>query len=102
MHKLANFSSNPSKLLFEVLVYMLSCIRDNNTFGLKYFDDMTDALVSDILRQASIKTDNQLMAFSYSSWQDCLNTGRSTGEYMIFYQGGQIDHVTHVPGPIDQ
>ena len=42
------------------------------------------------------------MDFSYSSWQDCTETGRSTGAYIIFYQGGPIDHGTHVPGPFDQ
>ena len=38
------------------------------------------------------------MAFSNSSWQDCTDTGRSTGAYIIFYQGGPIDHGRHVPG----
>ena len=42
------------------------------------------------------------MAFSDSSWQDCPNTGRITGAYIIFYQGGTIDHDKHVPGPVDQ
>ena len=42
------------------------------------------------------------MAFSDSSWQDCPDTGRSTGAYIIFYQGGPIYHVTHVPGPVAQ
>ena len=42
------------------------------------------------------------MDFSDSSWQDCPDTGRSTGAYMIFYQGGPIDHVTYVPGPVAQ
>ena len=42
------------------------------------------------------------MAFSDYSWQDCPDTGRSTGAYIIFYQGGKIDHVTHVTGPVDQ
>ena len=28
------------------------------------------------------------MAFSDSVWQDCPDTGRSTGAYIIFYQGG--------------
>ena len=42
------------------------------------------------------------MDFSGSSWQDCPDTGRSTGEYIIFYQGGRIDHGTHVPGPVAQ
>ena len=42
------------------------------------------------------------MAFSDSSWQDCPDTGRSTGAYIIFYQCGPIDHGTHVPGPVAQ
>ena len=42
------------------------------------------------------------MAFSGSSWQDCPDTVRSTGAYIIFYQGGKIDHGTHVPGPVYQ
>ena len=58
---------------------------------------MNDSPVSDILRQASIKTENHLMDFSDSSWQDFPGTGRSTGAYIIFHQGGPIDHGTHVP-----
>ena len=42
------------------------------------------------------------MAFSDSSWQDCPDTGRSTRSQIIFYQGGQIDHGTHVPGLVAQ
>ena len=42
------------------------------------------------------------MAFYDSSWQDCPDTGRSTGAYIIFYQGGPIDHGTHVLGPVEQ
>ena len=42
------------------------------------------------------------MAFSDSSWQDFPDTGRTTGAYIIFYQGGPIDHGTHVPGTVAQ
>ena len=42
------------------------------------------------------------MAFSYSSCKYCPDTGRSTGAYIIFYPGGTIDHITHVPGPVAQ
>ena len=42
------------------------------------------------------------MAFSYSSWQYCPDTGRSTGAYIIFYQGETINHGTHVTGPVAQ
>ena len=50
----------------------------------------------------SIKTENQLMDLSDSSWQDCPDTGRSTGSYIIFYQDGKIEHGTHVPVPVSQ
>ena len=69
---------------------------------LKCYADMKDALVSDMLRQSSIKTENQLMAFSNSGWQYFPYTVRSIGEYIIFYQGGTIYHGTHVPGTVDQ
>ena len=42
------------------------------------------------------------MDFSDFSWKDFPDTGRSTGAYIIFYQGGPIDHGTHVPGPVAQ
>ena len=81
---------------------MLRDIRYNETLGLKYYADLNDAPVTDILRQANIITKNHLMAFSDSSWQDCPDTGRSTGACIIFYQGGPIDHGTHVTGSVAQ
>ena len=42
------------------------------------------------------------MAFSDFRWQYCPDTGRNTGAYIIFYQGGPIDHGTHVPVPVDK
>ena len=42
------------------------------------------------------------MTFSDYSWQDCPYTGISTGAYIIFYQGGKIDHGTHVSVPVAQ
>ena len=42
------------------------------------------------------------MVLSDSIWQDCPDTGRSTGSYMVFYQGLPIDHCKHVPGPVAQ
>ena len=71
---------------------------DNKTLVLKYDADLNDAPVTDLLRQASIKTNNCLMASSYPSCQDCPDTERSTGAYIILFQGGPINHVTHVPG----
>ena len=63
---------------------------------------MNDAPVTDLLIQASIKTKNHLMGFYDSSWKYCPDTGRSTGAYIILYQGGPIEYGTHVPGTVAQ
>ena len=63
VHKLEKFSANPGKVHFEVLVHLLRYIRDNNTLGLKYYAGFNDAPVTDLLRQANIKTKNHLMDF---------------------------------------
>ena len=63
VRKLAKFSANPGKVHFEGLVHILRYIRDNKTLGLKYYAYIIDAPVTDILRQASIKTENHLMNF---------------------------------------
>ena len=83
VHKLAKFSANPGKVHFEGLVHLLIYIRDNNTVGLKYYADLNDAPVTDLLRQANIKTKNHLIDFSDSSWQDCPDTERSTGTLLF-------------------
>ena len=81
VHKFAKFSANPGKVQFEGLVYLLRYIRDNKTLGLKYYTDLNDAPVTDLLRQVNINTKKHLMDFSDSIWQDCPDTGRSTGAY---------------------
>ena len=63
VHKLAKFSENPGKVHFEGLIHFLWYIRYKNTLDLKYYADINDAPVTDLLRQASIKTDNHLMDF---------------------------------------
>ena len=70
--------------------------------GLKYYADMKDAHLSDLLRQANINTKRMLMPFSDYSCQDCIGSVRSIGAYMIFYQGGTIEHSKNVPGPVPQ
>ena len=101
VHKLDLFLSNPGKLHFEGLGHLLRYIRDKKNLIMRYYSKIEDAPLSDPLIQARIKTWNQLMAFYYSIWKDCIDTGRSTWEN-VFYQSGPIDHWTHVPGPVAQ
>ena len=67
VHKLANFSSNPGKVHLEGLVRLLRYIRANKALGLKYYADMKDSPLSDLLIQANIETENQFMVIYDSS-----------------------------------
>ena len=51
---------------------------------------MKDTLLSDLLRQANINTDNQLMDLSDSSWKDLPCTGRNIGSYIMFIMVVQL------------
>ena len=75
VHKLAKFPANPGKVHFEGLIHLLRYIRDKKTLGLKYYADLNDAPVTDLLRQSNVKTKNHLMVFSDSSCQDFPDTG---------------------------
>ena len=101
VHKLSKFSANPGKVQFEGLVHIFRYIRDNKTLGLKYYTNINDAPVSGLLRQASIKTENHMMDFSDFICQDCTDTGRSTGSFIIFIKVGQLN-MAHVSGPYYQ
>ena len=102
VHKLVNFASNPGKLHFEGLVHLLIFVLDYKNLGLRYYAKREDAPLSDLLIQASIKIDKKLMVLFDFIWKDCLDTGRSTGEYILFYHGVPIDHCTHIPGSVSQ
>ena len=84
MYRLAKFTSNSGKVHFEGLVHLLRYIRYIKALGLKYYADMNDATVSDLLRQAIIKTENELMAFYDSSWQD-FQTLEEVQKHKLYY-----------------
>ena len=99
---MSNFSSNPGEVHFEDLVYLLRYIKDNMNLGLGYYANIEYAPLSDLLIQAIINIENLLMVFHDYICQNCLYTGRSTGEYIVFYQVVRIDHWTHVTSKVDQ
>ena len=96
VHKLAKLSSNCGDVDSEGLEHLLSYIWDNNNLSLNYYSDKKDLPLSDLLKRGSIKTENKLIPFSYSSWKDFPYNGIIKGVYIIFYHGGTVDHVIHV------
>ena len=88
----------PNSWIIHLFIY----IRDNNNLFLMWYSKIYYSRVSDLLRQDMIKTENQLMVFYDSRWQDCPYIGRSTVAYIVFHQGLTIDRWTHYPGTFSQ
>ena len=63
---------------------------------------MKYAPLSNLLIYVSINNENHFMALSDYIWKNCPDTVISTGANIIFYQGGTIDHGTHVLGTVFQ
>ena len=98
--KLAKFMRSPGRPHFKALIHLLGYLRDNAEYGLKYYRKIEDSAVHELLCQNDITDKHNMFGMCDSSWQDCVDTGRSTGSYMIFYQGGLVDFSTFVPVPV--
>ena len=44
--------------------------------------------------------EDTVVTFTDSSWNDCIDTGRSTGRNCSIMQGGSVDHSSHLPIPV--
>ena len=45
-------------------------------------------------------TEESIITFSDSSWNDCIDIGRSTGGHISYNQGGLTDCGNHLPVPV--
>jgi len=52
------------------------------------------------LQMNNLPTNLKLIVMSDSSWNDDVETGRSTGCFLIFYMGGLINHSSNMPDPV--
>ena len=98
--KLAKFLKYPGRKHFQALIHVLRYIKSKPNLGLKYYSDFLQSPLYELLRNQEIQFKNFIISFSDSSWQDCIDTGKSTGSYIIMYQGGVIDHGSMVPTPV--
>ena len=98
--KLAKFMRVPGQEHFRALTHVLQYLRDNSNYGITFYRVIEDSPIHQLLEQAGEKNVKQLFGMHDSSWQDCPDTGRSTGAFVLFSQGGAVDYNTFVPSPV--
>ena len=100
IRKLAKFNHLPGRKHFVAMIHCLHHIRCFHRNGVTYYSKVDDAPVTRMLHDADIEFDSPFFGMSDSSWQDCPDTGRSTGGFLTFYQGGITDASSNVPDPV--
>jgi hypothetical protein len=100
IRKLCSVMSMPGELHFKALIHLLHHIRCHPPNAICFYCDVTHSPLYGLLQSAGLPDINPiLVAFSDASWGDTEDR-RSTGSYLIFFQGGIISHSTFVPSPI--
>jgi hypothetical protein len=94
------FTRHPGVNHMEDLSHLLRYLRDNMYFCLKFYSDINMSPVTRLLSSNGISLDNPLITFSDSSWNDDIDTGRSTGCFIIIHMGGVVEHSSNMPDPV--
>jgi hypothetical protein len=84
----------------EALLHLWGYLRDNMYLRLKYFSDITMSPITRLLSSNGISLDNALCTFTDSSWNDGVDTGRSSGCFTVIYMGGVDEHSSNMPDSV--
>ena len=84
----------------DAIIHVLRYLRDNPTLGIKYNADLGQSPLYKMSQKNGLSTSNELVTFCDSSWQDDVDTSRSTGCYVITYREGIVDQSSNLPEPI--
>jgi hypothetical protein len=98
--KLCSHMQFPGERHFKALLHLLHHIRCHPPNALCYYTDPTQSPLAALLRNADLsRLDPFFITITDSSWGDC-DDQRSTGCYLVLFQGGLVDYSSFVPTPI--
>ena len=83
--KMARFMRMPGKIHYQGLIRLLGYLQDNSNFGIKFYKNVKNSPIMQVLNRNGKINAHTFFRFCKSSWQDCMDTGRSTGLFILFY-----------------
>jgi hypothetical protein len=98
--KFAKYTRRPGAVHMEALLHLLRYLRDNIYLRLKFYSNITMSPITRLLSSNGSSLDNPLCSFTDSSRNDDIDTGRSSGCFMIFYMGGVVEHSSNIPASL--
>jgi hypothetical protein len=103
VRKLARFMALPGEKHFKMLNHLLHHVQyHSNSGGIKYYADPSESPLHRKLKEMDLDwvTEYPIINASDSSFQDCPDTSKSTGGYIIMMRGGVVDAASQMPSLI--
>ena len=104
IRKLAKFNALPGKQHYKALIHLLHHVRTHRTdFGLQFYPPEITPPIHHIVKQCDPEFNfdaHPILLFTDSSWQDCPDTSRSTGAYILYMFGSIVDAASFIPNPV--
>jgi hypothetical protein len=100
VNKLAKYTRRPGRNHFEAILHLLRYLRDNTLYGVRFYSEIDESPIYQMLLGQNIQEKHLFFGFTDSSWNDDVDTGRSTGCFIITYMGGIVDHSSNMPDPV--
>ena len=104
IRKLAHFNALPGKKHFKALINLLHHVQTHKLdYGVKFYPPESNPPIYDLVKCCQPDFDFSvfpLIIFCDSSWQDCVDSGRSTEAYYIHLNGSLVKSTTFGPIPI--
>ena len=67
---------------------------------MRFYSKVESSPLFQLLKNNNIQIiDDTILTFTDSSWNDCVDTGRSTGGNLSLTQGDAVDYSSHLPVP---
>ena len=91
-------SALSSYLFFCHVLHLIGFLKSTSSKGIKFYADIKLSSIYKMLKENDIQiTEETILTFTDSSWNDFIDTGRSTGGYIILRQAGAVDYGSHLP-----
>ena len=83
------------------MLHLIGYIKNTSNKYLKFYSNLKESPVYKVFTENKITIDEDtVVTFTDSSWNDCIDTGRSTGGNCSIMQWGPVDHSSHLPIPV--
>ena len=82
------------------MLHLIGYTENTSNKYLKFYSNLKESPIYKGLVENKITIDEDtVVTFTVSSWNDCIDTWRSTGGNCSIMQGGPVDHSSHLSIP---